>query len=266
MASKPRYASLHTTLSSKEASRLLVADVQDVEYEICYFEISCLGSTPRYLLSYAGANWKNKYPNAQKMADPESTERHQHPFGVVPTLKVKAADGEGEILLAEAFNIDLFLAKKFGLLGENEFEELTIRAFYSQIHFLRERSLMRTTWTFPDKRQMAWEEFINTTLPGFIEQHEQHLEHNESNGHYFGKKLTLADIHLVSAIDHFAELPRANDILDLFKASPLLWKVVETAREHPQIASWRDSDEFRNLVKGGKVVYSRTAFTDKQEE
>ncbi|KAG0215951.1 Glutathione S-transferase S1 [Mortierella sp. GBA30] len=263
MTSSHMYASVPQDCSSAEA-RLVAVDIKDVEYEVTYFQISCVGTTPRYLLSYGKTNWKNHHP--KNFFDPESTERYEHPFGCLPTLKIRSTEGEGEILLAEAFNIDLFLAKKFNLLGENEIEELAIRTFYSQIHYLRERSLMRMTWTFPEKRPEAWEEFTTKTLPGFIQMHEQHLERNGFNGHYVGDKLTLADIHLMSVIDHFAEIPRGEELVEFFKASPLIWKVCETARENPEIAAWRNTDEFKKLVEGGKALYSVTAFVDKKQE
>ncbi|CAO3573942.1 unnamed protein product [Mortierella alpina] len=189
MATPQRFASLHTELSSKDASLLLGSAIKDLEFEVTYFQISCVGSTPRYLLTYGQANWKNRYP--KNFFSPDSTEKYEAAFGCLPSLKVKAAEGEGEVLLAEAFNMDLYLAKKFGLLGENEYEEATIRAFYSQIHYLRERSLMRMTWTFPEKRKEAWETFVKTTLPDFIQKHEQHLERNGSNGHYFSDKVNI---------------------------------------------------------------------------
>ncbi|KAF9280098.1 Glutathione S-transferase S1 [Mortierella alpina] len=265
MATPQRFASLHTELSSKDASLLLGSAVKDLEFEVTYFQISCVAATPRYILTYGQANWKNHHP--KDFFGPDSTEKYEVAFGCLPSLKVKAAEGEGEILLAEAFNIDLYLAKKFGLLGENEYEEATIRAFYSQIHFLRERSLMRMTWTFPDKRKESWETFVKTTLPDFIRKHEQHLERNGSNGHYFGDKLSLADIHLMSVIDHFLELPRGEELIDMFKASTLLWKVIENAREeNTLIAAWRDSDEFKKCVEGGKALYKATAFDDEKEQ
>jgi len=85
----------------------------------------------------------------------------------------------------------LFLAKKFGLLGSNEYEEQTIKAFYSSIHYLRERSLMKMTWTFPDKRKEAFETWTTRNFPHWIELHEQHLKRNGGNGHFFGDKVPM---------------------------------------------------------------------------
>lgn len=92
-------------------------------------------------------------------------------------------------MLSESIVIDQYLAKKFNLLGNNEFEEWTIKAHYSNIHYLRERSLMKLTWTWADKRAEALELFLKKTLPDFIANHEFHLRGNGSNGHYVGDRV-----------------------------------------------------------------------------
>lgn len=85
--------------------------------------------------------------------------------------------------------MDNYLAKKFNLLGDNDWEELTIKGIYTNIHYLRERSFMNVTWTYPDKRAEALAKFLNTTLPNFIADHEFHLKENGSNGHYVGNRV-----------------------------------------------------------------------------
>ena len=85
--------------------------------------------------------------------------------------------------------IDHYLAKKFKLLGNNEWEEQTIKAHYNNIHYLRERSFMCVTWTYADKRKAALERFMKSTLPTFIADHEFHLKDNGSNGYYVGNKV-----------------------------------------------------------------------------
>ncbi|KAF9365308.1 Glutathione S-transferase S1 [Mortierella sp. NVP85] len=251
MSSKP-YRTFHTETSNEVNARILSADPSEAEYDVLYFEISCIAATARYILEYGGAKWTNRFPKDWE------NEEYDTPFGVMPLLTVKT--NEGEAILAESIVIDLFLAKKFGLLGSNEYEEQTIKAFYSSIHYLRERCLMKMTWTFPDKRKEAFETWTTRNFPHWIELHEQHLKRNGGNGHFFGDKISLADIHFVSIIDHFAELPRGNEIVDLFRASPLLWKVRETVLQHPAIAAWRESEVFKNTVNGGKAVYAKSAF------
>ncbi|KAG0356822.1 glutathione S-transferase [Gamsiella multidivaricata] len=251
--SKPHYRFFQTESSNEENSRILDADHNDVEYEILYFQISCVGATSRSILAYGKAKWTNRFPQEW-----EGNEEFETPFRAMPILTVQSVRGQAK--LAESFVIDLYLAKKFGLLGSNSYEEATIQAFYSSIHYLRERSLMTMTWVDADKRLEAFQMWTTKVIPRFIKIQEQHLERNGSNGHFFGDKITLADIHLVGVLDHFAELPRGDEIINLFRQSPLLWKVRETVLTNPDIAAWRQSEEFAKVVEGGKKLYSTAGF------
>jgi hypothetical protein len=60
-------------------------------------------------------------------------------------LHIRTADGI-EIKLAETLVIENYLAKRFGLLGDNEWEEQLIKMLYSSSFFVRERTFMRVTW------------------------------------------------------------------------------------------------------------------------
>ncbi|KAF8938792.1 hypothetical protein EDD21DRAFT_374699 [Dissophora ornata] len=245
--------------SNEVKSRILNADPRSVEYEVLYFQISCIAATARHILEYGKASWTDRYPK-----DWKSSEKFDTPFGMMPVLQIES--DEGEATITESTVIDLFLAKKFDLLGSSEYEEQTIKAFYSSIHFLRERCLQQMSWTWADKRKVAFEEWTTQYMPDWIRIHELHLERNGANGHFFGDKISVADIHFVSLLDHLAEVPRGDELVALFRESPLLWKVRETVLQNKEIAEWRASEIFQNLVLGGKKVYSATAFEDKSEE
>ncbi|KAG0357064.1 Glutathione S-transferase S1 [Podila minutissima] len=248
-----KYRSFLSETSHEEQSRILTGPAK---FELTYFNFTCIGATPRYLLAYAKADWVDNQIDPNTFDEEQA---HDLPFGVTPVLKVQPKEGDGEVVVAESWVVDTFLAQRFGLLGGNAFEEQTIKAFYSHVHYLRERCLMKMTWTFADKRKVAFETFAEKQLPWWISVSEQHLERNGANGHFFGEKITLADIHLVSTLDHFAELPRGEEIVDKFRASPLLWKVKETVEADPRIAAWRESEEFKKLHEAGKKFYSITA-------
>jgi hypothetical protein len=96
--------------------------------------------------------------------------------------------------VAESIVVDQFLAKRFNLLGDNEYEEMAIKGHYSNIHFLRGRFTMAVTWTYPEKRKQALETFLTQTLPRFIEDHEFHLKANGGNGHYVGNKVYIESL------------------------------------------------------------------------
>ncbi|KAF8931288.1 hypothetical protein BGZ52_012922 [Haplosporangium bisporale] len=169
-----------------------------------------------------------------------------------------------EIVLAEAMVIDVYLAEEFGLLGDNKYEELTIKAFNSSVHFLMERffrSLSSTT-----ERKQNIDTFIDYFLPKFIYDHEFHLRNNGSNGHYVGNKLSLADIHLANAIHLFQTMPFGKRIDDVFCKSVPIRKVLETVLANPEIAAWRNSDEFKRLEKGSHEWYAPFTIPDSPTE
>jgi len=60
------YRFFHNEASNEETSRILEADPKSVEYELVYFDFSCVAATPRYILSYGKAKWSDKHPKVKK--------------------------------------------------------------------------------------------------------------------------------------------------------------------------------------------------------
>ncbi|KAK3834663.1 MAG: hypothetical protein JOS17DRAFT_737379 [Linnemannia elongata] len=237
--------------SAEENSKTLTDP--ETTFRIVYWEISCIAATARDMIAYGKATWTDE---SHKMAVGWN-EKIATPYNVLPLLNVSAPDGK-ELVLSESIVIDQYLAKKFNLLGDNEYEEWTIKAHYSNIHYLRERSLMKMTWTWADKRAEALELFLKTTLPDFIVNHEFHLRGNGSNGHYVGDRLSLADIHLVNVMDHFSQLPNGERFTAQFAKSELLTKVRQNVESNPQIAAWRKSEEWEKFRQGSVETYAIT--------
>lgn len=95
--------------------------------------------------------------------------------------------------MAESEVIDTFLAERFGLLGNNTWEAMTIRTFYTNIQYLRERTFTETLWVIDSEKKKARDQFLSHSLRKFLEDHEFHLQENGSNGHYVGDKVYCAD-------------------------------------------------------------------------
>lgn len=123
-------------------------------------------------------------------------------FSVLPVLRIKdrspssAFQGK-ELVLAEASVIDTFLARRFGLLGNNEWESLAIQTFYSNIHYLRERASSSTMAVPVAMREKNRDRYLNVALKKFCEDHEYHLKENGSNGHYVGDKVSLEGFYSI---------------------------------------------------------------------
>ena len=69
-ATMQRHRFFHTEVSTEETSRILEADPKSVEYDLLYFDITCIAATPRYILSYGKAKWNDRFPKVK------TTEHH----------------------------------------------------------------------------------------------------------------------------------------------------------------------------------------------
>ncbi|KAI7818353.1 hypothetical protein BC939DRAFT_463381 [Gamsiella multidivaricata] len=124
-------------VSSAELAKAFT-DSRPASYKLEYFDVSGVGAVPRDILAYGGADWED-------LAITNWPAEIKSPFGVFPVLHIRTADGH-ELKLSESVIIEHFLARKFGLLGENEWEEQLIKMFHSSSLYLRERLFMRVTW------------------------------------------------------------------------------------------------------------------------
>ncbi|KAF9434829.1 hypothetical protein BGZ76_007339 [Entomortierella beljakovae] len=236
-------------LSSADIAKAFT-DPRPASYKLEYFDVSGVGSVPRDILSYGGADWENK----PIVNWPQETNA---PFGVFPVLHIRTADGI-ELKLAESVVIEQYLAKKFDLLGDNEWEEQQIKMFHCSSLYLRERLFMRVTWNYKEVMDKAMDRFLTQTLPQWIETHTKHLKDNGSNGHYIGNRLSLADLQTANDIDHFTCLNNGDKILDLIKNSPEIWKVKVAVDNEPKLQQWRQSEEYKKHVSASQASYCNT--------
>ncbi|KAF9917774.1 hypothetical protein FBU30_000517 [Linnemannia zychae] len=237
---------------SQEISMLL-ADTNntDLHFTFTYFNLAAVGATARELLEYAGADHTKNTVTFEVWREGKVPST----FSYLPTLTVRFPNNK-ELHLSEAIEIDIFLAERFGLIGDNLWEAQLVRMFYINMQYLRERTI---TLTFIDPMETRIKHhgyFMDVFLKKFLEDHEHHLKENGSNGHYIGNKLTLADIHLWNIVHFYGTLSWGQKVIDVFKQYPLIWKVWETVDKLPQLARWRVSDEFRAYEKQTIETYS----------
>ncbi|KAG0056021.1 hypothetical protein BGZ83_006634 [Gryganskiella cystojenkinii] len=247
-------------LSTSEKAAVL--SHPDVTYRLLYWDVASVGATPRDILAYGKVKWTNQLPTDDEWLRGNGTV--PTPFRVMPVLNIIAPDGK-EVFISESIVIDHFLAKRFNLLGDNEYEEMTIKAIYNNVHYLRERAFMTMTWTYDDKRKEALERFLTRSLPRFIEDHEFQLKQNGSNGHYVGNRLSLADIHLANVIDHFSHLPSGKETTAMFQKSEAIWKVKETVEKNAEIAAWKSTEECKAFSDMSVTCYAVTAVPKEPE-
>ncbi|KAF9978318.1 hypothetical protein BGZ73_002909 [Actinomortierella ambigua] len=224
-----------------------VVDFKNTSLTFYYFGLHTHGATPRALLAYADADWKEHQPTDWFSAD--RAEKMQTIYGTLPLLYDH--QGETTVEIAEALNIELYLAEKFDLLGDNAAEAVQIRGAYSNTRALMHRQedayFSRKVYQAAERQR-----FIDTYLTQWIRTHEAVLVKNGSNGHYVGNRTSLADIKTAVAIEQLLnELYDFEDgsHADLINptATPALWKVRETVSAKDSYRQWRESQAYKDL-------------------
>ncbi|KAF9977139.1 hypothetical protein BGZ73_006906 [Actinomortierella ambigua] len=227
----------------------------ELKYELTYFNISAVAAVPRDLLAIAGIQWEDLRPKVWPQ------EYSETPSGMFPILRIRNAENK-TFTVFESSVMDLLLAKKFDLLGENEYEEHLVRTFYMNAHSVRERYLMRVTWNYKDVMDKARDSYLERSIPLWCAVQRRQLEANGNNGHLVGNKLTLADIMVANVLDHIATLPEAERALAVIKeCTPELFKVKEIVDNDLRLAKWRKSDKYKEFFENAKTLY-KTSGTD----
>ncbi|KAF9358487.1 hypothetical protein BGX26_001649 [Mortierella sp. AD094] len=231
-------------------SDILSNDKKDSKFSLFYFNFHGLGACPRALLSIGGAQWDNKIQSMEDWPQTKGTT----PFGTLPILLETSLSTGETIEIPDSGAIDLYLAKKFGLLGDTVREQTLNDVFYAQAVMLNTKFIEKTVWTFEEVRKKALDQFLETTLPNWIKSCEKHLAENGNTGHFVDNKLTLADIKTAVILDTYLAL-ESEKVLNP-TASPGLWKLKETVDTHPTYAAWRKSEEFKSIDKGTQAGMS----------
>ncbi|KAG0237998.1 hypothetical protein BGW41_008263 [Actinomortierella wolfii] len=226
----------------------------ELKYELTYWNLSSVGAVARDLMAIAGIEWEDKHPEVWPQ------DYRETPSGMFPVLRVKNAENK-TFTVFESSVIDFLLAKKFDLMGENEYEENLVRIFYMNAHSLRERYLMRVTWNYKEVMEKARDKYIETSIPLWCAVQKRQLDANGNNGHLVGNKLTLADIMVANVIDHIATLPEAERALAVIKdRAPELFEVKESVAKDPRLAKWRQSEKYKTLFNNAKKTYKNSGY------
>ncbi|KAF9933092.1 hypothetical protein FBU30_006593 [Linnemannia zychae] len=186
-------------------------------FKLFYFPIHSNGATSREILSVAESKWENLVPK--------------------------------DVMIAEAGVIEQYLAKQFGLMGDNEYEENIIKSFHSSTAALH--ALHATTVAFiPDRiqREKAMRAFRDGPFRTWVSIHEKHLHDNGSNGYYIDKKLTLADIRTSNLIEHLLLQTGGQELHDVIVRSTSLNKVRIQVASDAKVRVWRSSAPYKQLT------------------
>ncbi|KAK9766428.1 hypothetical protein K7432_004483 [Basidiobolus ranarum] len=216
----------------------------DSSFKVLYYPIHGRADLIRTILAYSRAKWEDlafDWPN----------QKEKTPYKCVPVVYEETKSGE-VLQLAEQQAIERYLARKFGLLGENAWEEHQINELSSSIESLKTAFLQSLGSVAFEKRAEAHASFVLTKWAGFKEIHEALLIKNGSNGHYIGNKFSLADFKLANTIQRLEEwVPEGAQPFPVSaSATPAIWKVYKGVNSHSSIATWRSSPFYEVLSEG----------------
>ncbi|KAK3815434.1 MAG: hypothetical protein J3Q66DRAFT_209649 [Benniella sp.] len=213
----------------------------DSSFQVLYFGLHARGELTRNILSYSGAKWEELTPEWPAQKD-------QTPFGVLPVVYETTSNGT-VLELSESQAIERYLAKKFHLYGQNEYEQHKVEEFLSSTDGGILAFSTKVVNNTSETRVEDTNKFYTEVLLKFIAIHEAHLEKNGSNGHYVGQSTTLADLKTALFIDSVLSLrpSGAGEVPFSAEKSPNLWKVRETVNSHGPLAAWKKSQRCQEL-------------------
>ena len=184
-----------------------------------YFKANARGAISRAILSHAKANWEDHYINFDEWKEKYKSNKDFCEYGQLPILEYKGK------FYSQSMAIELFLAKKFNLLGDNDDEQYEINNllcsfedFFPSIHDL----FFDTSEKAKEKAYAKFRQYLKV----YEEKYIKNLKSNNGGKFFFAKgKFTLADIYLGALI--FTLLNKLTDI-NLEKEFPELKKLIDS--------------------------------------
>jgi len=225
---------------SQRAAFNALASRTDSTFEIKYFPIHGLAGIARTILAIAGAKFTTFNP------EDWAAEKPHAPFGVMPLLVETSADGKTKLQIAESDAIERYLARKFGLLGADAFEDTLVNSFVSnttglQVHIFVKYFLVKDL----ELKAANKEPLITNNITPWIKYHEQHLKDNGASGHYVGNKVSLADLKTDMMI-RLIQSMTGEELISESK-TPALWKVRVELSKIEGVAAWKKTEQFKAL-------------------
>ncbi|XP_014219984.1 glutathione S-transferase [Copidosoma floridanum] len=193
------------------------------DYKLWYFNITGLGEPIRFLMSYAGLDFKDHRLSFEEWPQHKS----KMPMEQMPILEI---DGK---VYHQTKAICRYLAKQCKLYSSDDLEALEIDGSIDDIDDMRihcMRFFREDDATYKAKLKAAALE----KMPFYLGKFEERV--NKNGGFFVGSKMTYADIYFTPVIDlltHFLEH-------DYLKDYPALKKLHDTVSAHPKIKAYLD--------------------------
>ncbi|KAG5668487.1 hypothetical protein PVAND_016426 [Polypedilum vanderplanki] len=192
-------------------------------YKLQYFNARGTAEPIRYLLKYGKINFEDVRIESSDWPKIKAT----MPMGQMPILE---CDGKR---FFQSVAICRFLAKKVGLAGSNELENLEIDSIADTVVDLRLK-IMAVSFGPQDKKAEGMKTLKEETVPFFLSKLNAIAE--ENNGHLACKKLTWADFYFAAFVIMFQFGAQEGE--KVWEKYPALKKVKENVENIDEIKKW----------------------------
>ncbi|CAG9539663.1 unnamed protein product [Cercopithifilaria johnstoni] len=146
------------------------------------------------------------------------------PYGHIPILYVN------DKVLAESHAIERYLARKFGLLGTNEWEAAKIDEIICNLEDVWQKMQSWLHEGNATEKDEMFKKLVKETIAPFMQRYEQFLL-NSRSPYFVGNKISLADIAVFNMLNYFQELRTHY---------PKLAEFADKIGQMPRIKAWID--------------------------
>ncbi|KAG0252648.1 Glutathione S-transferase S1 [Actinomortierella ambigua] len=245
-----------STQSSQQLSTL-ATQRDGSKFSLWYFKLHGLAISTRALLAISGADWSDKYQN---QGDEWAARKDESPFGVLPVLYETTSDGQTTLQIAERDAIERYIAQKFGLSGDNAWEQVLVNEAVSLNQSLFNYWVYRILYSGPEEQAKALEDLKSKHLPLWVRNVESILIKNGKNGHFVGNHFTHADAHASAVVDIMLSIVGTESVLNE-KTAPNLLAAHKKTVSHPGYAAYRKSDDWAFYINSmNKFLEPKFAF------
>ncbi|KAF7991206.1 hypothetical protein HCN44_002768 [Aphidius gifuensis] len=207
-------------------------------YKVTYFPVKALAEPIRMILSYAGQEFEDDRFDRE---DWPTKIKPTMPFGQVPVLEV---DGKR---INQSTAICRYLAKQYGLVGKDDWENLEIDSTVDTIHDMRSKiaGFFYEDDTNAEAKAKKKEVALKETVPFYLERLDAQVKKN--NGYFVGGKLTWADFVFVGIIDYLNAMAGYNIIDKYDNLKSLNEKVLALPKIKEWVAKRPDIENFKKM-------------------
>jgi len=167
------------------------------QYKLTYFNNRALAEPVRLLFALKGIEYEDvrvtreEWPALKPNAE-------QYPWGSLPVLQ------EGDKVLAQSTTILRYLARKFNLIGSDEFEAAKCDELADAMTDYRQAFFKPIFEKDEAKKEELTNTLKNETTPKYLSKFDAILKSN-GTGFFVGKNVTHADLYIATFLEIFSE-------------------------------------------------------------